>query len=75
MESLKLEIETPRWITNKQIKEITIKPKYDGKYIEVIHTYIDKKNEMQEKKRTETMGNDFGYHNLDTCAVVMEIIS
>ena len=41
-ESLKLEIETPRWITNKQIKEITIKPKYDGKYIEAIHTYIDK---------------------------------
>jgi len=70
MESLKLEIETPRCITNKQIKEITIKPKYDGKYIEVIHTYIDEeKNEMQENRRTETMGIDFGYNNLATCAV------
>ena len=70
MESLKLEIETPRCITNKQIKEITIKPKYDGKYIEVIHTYIDEEeNEIQENKRTETMGIDFGYNNLATCAV------
>ncbi|HKL47301.1 MAG TPA: hypothetical protein VJ878_01420 [Candidatus Izemoplasmatales bacterium] len=26
-------------ISNKRIKEITIKEKYDGKYIEVIHVY------------------------------------
>jgi len=70
MESLKLEIETPRCITNKQIKEITIKPKYDGKYIEVIHTYIDEEEILEkENKRTETMGIDFGYNNLATCAV------
>lgn len=70
MESLKLEIETPRCITNKQIKEITIKPKYDGKYIEVIHTYIDEEETVEkENKRTENMGIDFGYNNLATCAV------
>lgn len=70
IDSLKLKIETPRCITNKKIKEITIKTKYDGKYIEVIHTYIDEEvKEISENKKTETMGIDFGYNNLATCAV------
>ncbi|MCF7924347.1 MAG: hypothetical protein K9L64_04470, partial [Candidatus Izimaplasma sp.] len=39
--TLSLNIGTPKCITNKRIKEITIKEKYDGKYIEVIHVYED----------------------------------
>jgi len=70
IDSLTLKIETPRCITNKKIKEITIKTKYDGKYMEVIHTYMDEEvKETKENKRTETMGIDFGYNNLATCAV------
>ena len=70
IDSLTLKIETPRCITNKKIKEITIKTKYDGKYMEVIHTYInEEEKETRENKRTETMGIDFGYNNLATCAV------
>lgn len=69
-EGLNLQIETPKCIQNKQIKEITIKEKYDGKYIEVIHTYIDEQTkEINENKKTETMSIDFGYNNLAYCAL------
>jgi putative transposase len=36
----------------------------------VIHTYInEEEKETSKNKRTETMGIDFGYNNLATCAV------
>lgn len=69
-EGLSLQIETPKCILNKQIKEITIKPKYDGKYIEVIHTYIeDEEPKRNTNTKTETMAIDFGYNNLAYCAL------
>lgn len=70
VEGFSLQIETPKCILNKQIKEITIKPKYDGKYIEVIHTYIeDEERKTKTNTKTETMSIDFGYNNLAYCAV------
>lgn len=69
-EGLNLQIETPKCILNKQIKEITIKPKYDGQYIEVIHTYIeDDEPKTNINRFTETMAIDFGYNNLAYCAL------
>lgn len=69
-EGLNLQIETPKCILNKQIKEITIKPKYDGQYIEVIHTYIeDDEPKTNTNRFTETMAIDFGYNNLAYCAL------
>jgi transposase len=66
---LGIRIETPKCIQNKKIKQITIKPKYDGKYIEVIYTYIDDVVTETSNKKTEAMGIDFGYNNLAYCAV------
>ncbi|MGS0973696.1 MAG: RNA-guided endonuclease InsQ/TnpB family protein [Candidatus Izemoplasmataceae bacterium] len=67
--NLHIKIDTPKCISNKEIKEITIKPKYDGQYIEVIHVYIDDEENKTQTKKTETMAIDFGYNNLATCAV------
>jgi len=69
-DSLNIRIETPKCITNKTIKEITIKPKYDGKYIEVIHTYLHEEEPIKSiELKTETMAIDFGYNNLAMCAL------
>ena len=69
-ESLNIKIKTPKCISNKVIKEITIKPKYDGKYIEVIHTYVHEEEPIIDfKLKTETMAIDFGYNNLAMCAL------
>jgi putative transposase len=69
-DSLNIRIETPKCITNKTIKEITIKPKYDGKYIEVIHTYLEEIKQVNGiVLKTETMAIDFGYNNLAMCAL------
>ena len=69
-DSLNIRIETPKCITNKTIKEITIKPKYDGKYIEVIHTYLHEEEPVKSiELKTETMAIDFGYNNLAMCAL------
>jgi IS605 OrfB family transposase len=62
-----LNIKTPKWITNNKIKEITIKPVFDGKFIEVIYVYQDLVKANRYKK-IETMGIDFGYQNLATLA-------
>ena len=62
-----LNIKTPKWITNKAIKEITIKPLFDGKFIEVIYVY-QTKEDKNDFKGIETMGIDFGYKNLATIA-------
>ena len=69
IESLTLKIDTPKCITNKRIKEITIKEKYDGKYIEVIHVYEDDKTIKNDYLKKESMGIDFGYNNLAMCAL------
>src|SRR5690554_2752409 len=69
IESLSLKINTPKCISNKKIKEITIKEKYDGKYIEVIHVYEDDHIENDNQIKKETMGIDFGYNNLAMCSV------
>ena len=62
-----LNIKTPKWITNKAINEITIKPLFDGKFIEVIYVY-QTKEDKNDFKGIETMGIDFGYKNLATIA-------
>jgi IS605 OrfB family transposase len=69
IESLSLKIDTPKCITNKQIKEITIKEKYDGQYIEVIYVYEEDEQIKNKTNKTETMGIDFGYNNLAMCAL------
>ena len=69
IEELNIIIETPKCIINKQIKEITIKQSFDGKYIYVIHTYIEEDVFYESNLKTETMGIDLGFNNLATCAV------
>jgi len=69
IKTLTLKINTPKCISNKKIKEITIKEKYDGKYIEVIHVYEDDHIENDNQIKKETMGIDFGYNNLAMCSV------
>jgi len=69
MTSLNLKIQTPLCIQTKVIKEITIKSKYDGKYIEVIHVYEDDEEIELKNEKTETMSIDFGYNNLAYCAL------
>jgi len=69
LDDLNIRIETPKYIQNKQIKEITIKSTFDGKYIEVIHTYIEEDVLCEINLKTETMGIDLGFNNLATCAV------
>ncbi len=69
VKSLSLAINTPKCIQNKTIKEITIKPKYDGNYMEVVYVYIDDEIIESKNTKTNTMGIDFGYNNLAYCAV------
>ncbi|KFZ26422.1 MAG: putative transposase [Candidatus Izimaplasma bacterium HR2] len=69
LDELYITIETPKCIIDKQIKEITIKQKFDGKYIYVIHTYIEEDILEDSNLKTETMGIDLGFNNLATCAV------
>lgn len=70
LDDLNIIIETPKCILNKQIKEITIKQRFDGKYIYVIHTYLEEDIAQESKNlKTETMGIDLGFNNLATCAV------
>jgi putative transposase len=69
-QGLSICIKTPKCIQNKIIKEITIKTKLDGKYIEVIYTYmIDEEIGLDKEKGFEAMGIDFGYNNLAYCAL------
>jgi len=72
MTSLYLKIQTPLCIQTKVIKEITIKSKYDGKYIEVVHVYEDHEEIAFDHEKTETMSIDFGYNNLAYCALSNE---
>jgi IS605 OrfB family transposase len=64
IQNLSINIVTPKCITNKRIKEITIKEKYDGQYIEVIYVYEDDDIVKNQMIKSETMGIDFGYNNL-----------
>jgi IS605 OrfB family transposase len=67
---LNVVIDTPKSIQQKKIKEITIKPRFDGRYFEVIHVYEDDDFlEDTQHTKPETMGIDLGYVNLATCAV------
>jgi IS605 OrfB family transposase len=70
VKELNITIQTPKCIINNTIKEITIKPKFDGKYIEVVYVY-EVLDILEEKKKVkiETMGIDLGYVNLATCVV------
>jgi len=70
IKQLNIRIETPKCIINKQIKEITIKQKFDGQYIEVIHTYLDDEEVLEQaNNKTETMAIDLGFNNLAYCAL------
>jgi len=66
---LNIRIKTPKCIINKQIKEITIKPQFDGQYIEVIHTYLDEDVLELVNEKINTMGIDLGFNNLAFCAL------
>lgn len=69
VDSLYIDIKTPECIKHTQIKEITIKPLYDGRYIEVSYVYETKPVKQVTTEMTETMGIDFGYNNLAFCSV------
>ena len=69
VDSLFLDIETPQCLQTKPIKEITIKPLHDGRHMEVIHVYLEETSHESTNPKTETMGIDFGYHNLAFCSV------
>ena len=67
--ALQVKLPTPSGISNKKIKEITIVPKYDGKYLYVCYVYECEEMKTQTSAKTETMGIDLGYNNLSVCAV------
>lgn len=70
VKELNITIPTPKCISQNNIKEITIKPKFDGKYIEVVYVYeVLAVLEEENITKTETMGIDLGYVNLATCVV------
>ena len=69
IESLCLDIKTPPCIQTKPIKEITIRPLYDGRSMEVIYVYEEETTIKESTLRNETMGIDFGYNNLAFCSV------
>jgi len=69
VDSLSLDIETPQCLQTKPIKEITIRPLYDGRHMEVIYVYLEETKKTTTNPKTETMGIDFGYHNLAFCSV------
>jgi IS605 OrfB family transposase len=69
IDSLYLDIQTPECIQHTQIKEITIKPLFDGRYIEVMYVYEVEPIKQEDHIKTETMGIDFGYNNLAFCSV------
>ena len=69
IDSLYIDIQTPECIQHTNIKEITIKPLFDGRYIEVVYVYEVKPVKQETSIKTETMGIDFGYNNLAFCSV------
>src|SRR5690554_2273666 len=70
IDKLYLKIKTPQFLKNKEIKEITIKPSFDGKYFYVHYVYLtnnDKKvlpKVLPKVLEENLMGIDFGYNNL-----------
>lgn len=72
IDSLSLDIKTPECIRHKRIKEITIKPLFDGRYIEVFYVYIDRPDRAINSAHKETMGIDFGYNNLAFCSTTSD---
>lgn len=69
IDALHIDIQTPECIQHTNIKEITIKPLFDGRYIEVMYVYEVEHVHQESQDRTETMGIDFGYNNLAFCSV------
>ncbi|MCF7929889.1 MAG: transposase [Acholeplasmataceae bacterium] len=68
-DSLSISIQTPRHILNQTIKEITIKPSFDGKYVSVSYVYETDEPILEESNHKETMSIDLGFNNLAMCAV------
>ena len=70
IDKLSLKIKTPKFLKNKAIKEITIKPSFDGKYFYINYVYLTNNDKKVLPKVLEEnlMGIDFGYNNLAFCA-------
>ena len=70
IDKLYLKIKTPQFLKNKEIKEITIKPSFDGKYFYVHYVYLtnNDKKVLPKVLKENLMGIDFGYNNLAFCA-------
>src|SRR5690554_4817869 len=66
IDKLYLKIKTPQFLKNKEIKEITIKPSFDGTYFYVHYVYLT--NNDKKVLEENLMGIDFGYNNLAFCA-------
>ena len=70
IDKLSLKIKTPKFLKNKAIKEITIKPSFDGKYFYINYVYLtnNDKKVLPKPTKENLMGIDFGYNNLAFCA-------
>ncbi|MBU1141922.1 MAG: transposase [Firmicutes bacterium] len=68
-DNLSISIQTPRHILNKTIKEITIKPSFDGKYVNVHYVYEADDLKVSKTSKKETMSIDLGFNNLAMCAI------
>ena len=55
----------PKFISDKEIKQIRIVPKYKGKYIEIEFTYVKEKIELKENN-INSLSIDVGINNLMT---------
>jgi IS605 OrfB family transposase len=69
IDSLSLDIQTPKRLQQRPIQEITIRPLSDGRRMEIVYVYQEEAKTILREERTETMGIDLGYDNLAFCAV------
>ena len=64
---LKMKIKIPEYIIGKQIKQIQIIPRYNGKHFEVRIIFEDIEIEKPQLESTKALSIDFGVSNFATC--------
>lgn len=64
----KIKITVPKYIRDKNIKQIHIIPKSNGKYFESVFVFEDEVVDTLELDQTRALAIDFGVSNFATCA-------
>jgi IS605 OrfB family transposase len=64
----KIKITVPKYLRDKNIKQIHIIPKSNGKYFESVFVFEDEVADILELDQTRALAIDFGVNNFATCA-------